>query len=398
MRISGAHLTYCTNIHRGETWSETLAALERYVPEVKRAVAPAEPMGVGLRLSGIASEELQQPAELDRFREFLGRHDLYVFTINGFPYGSFHGTRVKENVYQPDWRTPERLAYSNRLADVLACLLPDEPDLEGSISTVPGTFRAVGSEPGAVERMTENLLRHAAHLVALREQTGRTIALAIEPEPMCFLETTDEAIEFIKSQLLSRSGVTHFTELTGLTASDAEVAIRRHIGLCYDVCHAAVEFEDAAAGFDRLARAGLRAPKVQLSAALRVIEVDGGTAAQLDRFDDGVYLHQVVERRRDGTLERYLDLDQAFAAIDRAQGSEWRIHCHVPIFMDSLPELDTTQDVLREVLTLHRSSPLSAHLEVETYTFDVLPEELRGMDVATAIGREIAWARDVLAQ
>jgi hypothetical protein len=184
--------------------------------------------------------------------------------------------------------------------------------------------------------------------------------------------------------------------LTGFVPAEAEAAIRRHIGVCYDVCHAAVEFEDAAAGFERLANAGLRAAKVQLSAALRVPEVNERTATLLQRFDDGVYLHQVVELRRDGSLERYLDLDQAFAALDRAQGSEWRVHCHVPIFMDSLPELDTTQSFLRDVLALHYSSPLTTHLEIETYTFDVLPEELRAMDVATAISREIAWAKNLL--
>ena len=398
MKIGSAHLTYCTNIHRGETWEETRVALERYLPEVKRSVAPTEPMGVGLRLSAIAADELQKPAEFDRLCDFLSRYEFYVFTINGFPYGPFHGTRVKEDVYQPDWCTPERLAYSNRLADLLSRLLPNDPELEGSISTVPGTFRPLGAEPGAVAKMASNVLRHAAHLVDIREQSGRTIALAIEPEPMCFLETTDEAIDFIETQLLSRSGLAQFTELTGLTASNAEAAIRRHVGLCYDVCHAAVEFEDAAAGFARLARAGLRASKVQLSAALRIPSVDGGTVAQLERFDDGVYLHQVVERRRDGALVRYLDLADAFAAVGSAQGSEWRVHCHVPIFMKALPELGTTQDMLRQVLEMHKSALLSAHLEIETYTFDVLPEELRQVDVATAVSREIAWAKDVLAQ
>lgn len=396
MKVCGAHLTYCTNIHRGETWSETRAALERFLPQVKQEVAPAEPMGVGLRLSAIASEELKYPAELQRFADFLKDNGLYVFTINGFPYGSFHGTRVKENVYQPDWRTPERLAYTNRLADILVRLLPEDPTLEGSISTVPGTFRPIGFEPEAVPKIVENMLRHAAHLVALREQTGRTITLAIEPEPMCFLETTDEAITFIEKHLLSKKAIARFSELTGFVPAEAEAAIRRHIGVCYDVCHAAVEFEDAAAGFERLANAGLRAAKVQLSAALRVPEVNERTATLLQRFDDGVYLHQVVELRRDGSLERYLDLDQAFAALDRAQGSEWRVHCHVPIFMDSLPELDTTQSFLRDVLALHYSSPLTTHLEIETYTFDVLPEELRAMDVATAISREIAWAKNLL--
>lgn len=396
MKIGRAHLTYCTNIHRGETWKETRAALERNLPQVKASVSPGEPMGVGLRLSAIASKELQQPAEFEHFCDFLARNDLYVFTINGFPYGPFHGTRVKEDAYQPDWQTPDRLAYTNRLADFLMKLLPDDPALEGSISTVPGTFRPMGSEPAAIARMADNLLSHAAHLVRLHQRTGRIIALAIEPEPMCYLETTDEAISFIETHLLANAGVTRLAELTGLTVADAEAAVRRHIGLCYDVCHAAVEFEDAAGGFARLASAGLRAPKVQLSAALRVPEVGRRTVAQLERFDDGVYLHQVVERRRDGTLVRYLDLAQAFAAIDRAQGSEWRVHCHVPIFMDTLPELGTTQDMLRSVLELHRSSPLSAHLEVETYTFDVLPEELRRADVATAVSREIAWAKDIL--
>lgn len=398
MKVGSAHLNYCTNIHRGETWDETRAALEQYLPEVKSKVARSEPMGVGLRLSGIASEDLQQPAELEGFREFLARNDLYVFTINGFPYGPFHGTRVKEDVYQPDWRSPKRLAYSNRLADLLALLMPHDPDLEGSISTVPATFRPIGSEPGAIAVIADNMIRHMAHLVSVRERTGRTIALAIEPEPMCYLETTEEGVRFIEDHLLSKASLSRMAELTGLSIACAEAAIRRHVGLCYDVCHAAVEFEDAAAGFERVARAGLRTPKVQLSAALRIPEVDGRTAAQLARFDDGVYLHQVVERRRDGSLQRYLDLAPALAAIDRAQGSEWRVHCHVPVFMDSLPELDTTQSMLREVLALHKTSPLSSHLEVETYTFDVLPEELRRADVATAVSRELAWVKEALAQ
>lgn len=398
MKIGGAHLSYCTNIHRGETWGETRAALERYLPEIKSKVAPTEPMGVGLRLSAIASEELQRPAEFDAFREFLAANDLYVFTINGFPYGPFHGTRIKEEVYQPDWRSPQRLAYSNRLADLLAALLPEDPELEGSISTVPATFRPIGSEPGAIERITENLLQHVAHLFAVEDRTGRTIALAIEPEPMCYLETTEEGVSFIEENLLRRAGISRLSNLTGLGRAQAEAAIHRHVGLCYDVCHAAVEFEDAAAGFDRLKRAGLRAPKVQLSAALSVPEVDRHTKKRLERFDDGVYLHQVVERRPDGTLQRYLDLAPAFAELDSANGCEWRVHCHVPIFMDRLPELGTTQPLLRDVLALHRASPLTSHLEVETYTFEVLPEELRSVDVATAVSRELAWAKEALTQ
>jgi hypothetical protein len=238
-------------------------------------------------------------------------------------------------------------------------------------------------------------MRHVAHLARLREATGRIIALAIEPEPMCFLETTAEAVSFLQAQFLSQAGIAAFAEISHLARPEAEAALRRHLGLCYDVCHAAVEFEDAAEGFALLRSAGIGVFKVQLSAALKAPRVDSATRDDLARFDDGVYLHQVVERRSGG-LVRYLDLAQAFAAAAAAAGNEWRVHCHVPVFAEKLPRLATTQDMLRDVLALHRKAPLSQHLEVETYTFGVLPEELRNVDVATAVARELNWVRSEL--
>jgi hypothetical protein len=393
-----SHLTYCTNIHRGETWAETSAVLERHLPEIKRLSSPDRPMGVGLRLSCIAAEALAEPGTLGRFRDFLQRNDLYVFTINGFPYGPFHGTRVKEDVYQPDWRFKERLAYSNRLADILVALLPDDPGLDGSVSTVPATFRPIGQMSGAIEPIVENLLQHAAHLVGIRERTGRTITLALEPEPMCYLETIEEAASFFEGKVFAPAAARRFGEISRLDTAAAEGALRRHLGLCYDVCHAAVEFEDAAQSLARLKRAGVGVYKLQLSAALKVPRVDAGTVEKLRRFDDGVYLHQVVERRGNGALARYLDLAPAFEKAGAAQGSEWRVHCHVPIFLETLPDLATTQDFLCEILALHKASPISRHLEVETYTFDVLPEDLRRVDVATAVARELDWVKSALAR
>jgi sugar phosphate isomerase/epimerase len=394
---ASTHLTYCTNIHRGETWEETRAALEQHLPEVKRLSAPDRAMGVGLRLSAIAAEALAEPRTLDRFRDFLQGQGLYVFTINGFPYGPFHGTRVKEDVYQPDWRFRERLVYSNRLADILVALLPDEPGLDGSVSTVPATFRPIGKQSGAIEAIVEHLLQHAAHLAGIRARTGRTITLALEPEPMCYLETIEEAASFFETYILAPAAVRRFSEICRLDEAAAERALRHHLGICYDVCHAAVEFENAAQSLERLSRAGVGVYKLQLSAALKVPRVDAHTVDKLRRFDDGVYLHQVVERRASGELRRYLDLAPAFEKVAEAQGHEWRVHCHVPIFLDSLPDLATTQDFLREVLELHKRSPISRHLEVETYTFDVLPEDLRRVDVATAVARELAWVRSALA-
>jgi sugar phosphate isomerase/epimerase len=398
MRLEeGAHLTYCTNIHKGITWPEVRDVLARDLPRVKAEVAPDRPFGVGLRLAAAAAEELQSPAALDELRSLLDRHGLYVFTINGFPYGPFHGVRVKEEVYQPDWRHPERLAYSNRLADLLARLLPDDPDLDGSVSTVPGTFRPIAADPDAVDRIVDNLIRHAAHLARLGARTGRTIALALEPEPMCMLETIEETAVFFETHLLTAAAIERLAGLAGLGRGEAESALRRHLGVCYDVCHAAVEYEGAAASLERLRRSGIAVPKLQLSAALRVPVMSPALAEWLWRFDDGVYLHQVVQRTGD-RLDRFLDLPQALAAYAESGGEpEWRVHCHVPVFMAEAGLAATTQPFLAEVLELQRRHAISAHLEVETYTWDVLPPALRDVDMATAIARELAWCRERLA-
>jgi hypothetical protein len=232
-------------------------------------------------------------------------------------------------------------------------------------------------------------------LVGIRERTGRTIALALEPEPCCFLETIDETVRFFEQHLFAAAAVRQLVGLTGLAPSDAEAALRRHLGVCYDVCHAAVEFEDPAGSLETLRAAGIEVPKLQLSAALRVAEVGPESADQLRPFDEPVYLHQVVERRGD-RLTRHLDLPDALATVAESAGAEWRVHFHVPIFLAELKDFSTTQAFLREILALHRRRPISRHLEVETYTWDVLPERYRQVDVASAIARELGWVTEQL--
>ncbi|HET6467355.1 MAG TPA: metabolite traffic protein EboE [Geminicoccaceae bacterium] len=391
------HLTYCTNIHKGISWPEVREYLTRDVPRVKAAVAPDRPFGLGFRLAAQAASDLEEEAAFAELKALLAEHALYVFTLNGFPYGPFHGVRVKEEVYQPDWSFPERLAYTDRLADLLLRLLPDEIAIEGSISTVPGTFRPLAAEPERVERIVEHLLRHVAHLARLRERSGRTIALALEPEPMCMLETIDETADFIERRLLAQAGLDRLAALMGGARAAAEAAVRRHLGVCYDVCHAAVEFEDAAGSLARLRRSGIGVPKLQLSAALRVPRMSAELAAWLGRFDDGVYLHQVVERAGE-RLVRHLDLPQALDGYARVGGSaEWRVHCHVPVFLAEAGIAATTQPFLAEILDLHRREPISAHLEVETYTWDVLPPALRNEDITVALARELEWCQRRLA-
>ena len=280
---------------------------------------------------------------------------------------------------------------TNRLADILARLLPD--DVIGSISTVPGTFRPWAD--GRVEKIAENLVRHAAHLVALGERTGRTIGLSLEPEPRCLLETIEETAAFFETALYGERAVALLVELTGLSRGAAADALRRHLGVCYDVCHAAVEFEDPRESVELLRGRGVPISKLQLSSALKVQRVGRETAAQLRPFQEPVYLHQVVGRNGAG-LHRWTDLPDALAEVDGAQGSEWRVHFHVPVFLAEMEHFSTTQDFLRDILALHRERPISGHLEVETYTWDVLPERYRGVPVATAIARELNWVKSQL--
>jgi hypothetical protein len=397
VKVGDGHLTYCTSIHPGESWDEIRANLGRHLPPVKRRVSPDAPFGVGLRLSAVAAQALRQSAAMQEFDRFLRDEDLYVFTINGFPYGPFHGTRVKEGVYLPDWRDEARLEYTNLLADLLARWLPAGGAHYGSISTVPCAFKPDVASPEDVGRVVELLLRHAAHLVAIERATGRRIVLALEPEPCCLLETIDETVRFFAEHLHSPAAAARLAELTGLDRDAARRALGDHLGVCLDLCHAAVEFESADRCFSELERAGIKLAKIQVTAGLRVPRMTEAGAAALQGFDDEVYLHQVVERRA-GALRRYSDLGLALDSGDWRDGrSEWRIHFHVPVFLEDLDGFSSTQSFVREALQLHRQRPRSGQLEVETYTWSVLPARHRDMPIEDAIARELLWVRGALA-
>jgi sugar phosphate isomerase/epimerase len=391
---AAADLTYCTNIHAGETWDEIRRSLDAHVPAIKRRVSPDAPFGLGLRLSGVATGELARPAVLADFREQLDRLNAYVFTLNAFPFGPFHGTPVKERVYEPDWRTDERLHFTGTAAYILSELLPEAGF--GSISTVPGGFKHLAHDSKGTEAMVERLLRAAASLVELERRTGKTIALALEPEPCCVLETVEETTGFFNRELFGTSSVARFRALTGASSGEAEEALRRHLGVCYDVCHGAVEYEDPVTALRLLQKAGIAIPKIQLSAAMRIAEMAQDLVPYVRAFDTGVYLHQVIVRSG-GALKRYTDLPQALErfAAGGARG-EWRIHCHVPIFFPELGVLSSTQPDLVSTLRRLRSEPFSPHLEVETYTWDVLPDHFKTGSKADDIARELEFVLEEL--
>lgn len=379
----GIHLAYCTNVHRGENWAETFAGLETHVLAVRRRVAPGRPYAIGLRLGQRAAAELAEPATLLAFQRWLERHDCYVFTINGFPYGSFHGRRVKEQVYAPDWSTPERVAYTQQLFQLLVQLTP--PGEAASVSTVPASFKAfITAEPFRRAVIFSHLTAIGHYIADLSEKTGRDLHLGLEPEPCCLLETSAETVEFFSEWRASDPAV------EGLLAC---------VGVNYDCCHLAIEFESPAVALDRLAAAGLRLSKLHLSSALRVHPDAAGRQA-LSAFVEPVYLHQVVVGKSGGSdvHRRFIDLSDALATpASSSPDEEWRVHFHVPLHASPGAPFGDTRDHLvgaLDWLQAHRGA--CAHLEMETYTWEVLPLPLR-LPIEDQLVREYAWTLGALA-
>jgi sugar phosphate isomerase/epimerase len=391
-------LTYCTNIHAADGWAAVSENLARYAPALKARFSPDAPFGLGLRLSARDARELLSGDHLPAFRTWLDDHGLYVAIINGFPFGTFHGTPVKADVYAPDWRDPARLAYTRDLAIILSALVPDKVD--GGISTAPLSYKRwmQGAPDDDWQQIVRQLADLAAKLVVLHERTGRPVHLDIEPEPDCVLETSAETIAFFEQRLLT-DGAVHLAGILGTTRAQAEDSLRDHIGVCFDCCHFAVEFEDPSAALDAFAAAGVQIGRVQLSSALDVTVPAGrdaaaAVAARLRPFADTTYLHQTV--MLDGVaLGRYPDLAPALDALDGHEARRLRTHFHVPLFTAQYDGLASTQPYVRTVLDEVRARRCTTHLEIETYTWDVLPGPLK-LDLGESIAREYEWVLDVL--
>ena len=382
------HLTYCLNVHPGESWAENFQAIRDQTLRVRDDLGFDGPFGLGLRLSAQAAHELTVPEAFADFHAFLGWEGLYVFTINGFPYGQFHDAAVKQSVYAPDWRTHERRDYTIRMADLLARLLPEE--VSGSISTVPGSYKPWITGADDVRQMVAMLCDVVARLNLTLHETGRDICIALEPEPDCYVETTDEVIEFFTGPLLEH-GVAHLAKHHHLNEAEARDAIARHVGVCFDTSHVAVEFEDLAAGLTALMQAGVRIGKVHLSAALEAPATAAATE-QLQQFVDPVYLHQVKARSADGSIISYEDLPPALEAAGAADETR-RVHFHVPLFFERLGELTSTSSLLCGEFAAALRAGATEHLEIETYTFNVLPAELQAGGLTQSIAREYDWVR-----
>ena len=370
------HLAYCTNIHPAESWAETLGVLQEHTLKVRdKVIRGDEPYAIGLRLSALAARELMEEDNLPLFQDWLSSQNCYVFTINGFPYGAFHGTRVKENVYLPDWSSTERLVYTNQLFNIISRLTPE--GVEGSVSTLPGSFKAFKADESSI---FANLETCARHIEDLSEQTGRDLHLGLEPEPLGHFENTRDTLAFF-DRLLGQS-------------DDPDLLLRR-VGINYDTCHFAVEFNDCRESLEAFRDAGLRISKVHLSNAL-AFDLDNPDAMRaIAQFDEPTYLHQLItnggERRR-----FFTDLPEALTLLQEppimTEGhQEARVHFHIPLYADPATPLRSTKSHVSELLAYRRAQPdFCSHFEIETYTWGVLPDDLQ-KPIVDQIAEEYRW-------
>jgi hypothetical protein len=393
------HLTYCTKIHPGRGWEELFGNLRRYAPALKARLAPDKPFGLGLRLSAAEARELLAGDRLQEFQDFLDRHDLYVFTLNGFPYGDLTGPAVKSRIFAPDWREESRLLYTLDLIKILRRLLP--AGVEGSISTTPLSYKA-WITPGDVEAwalITRNLVGVTQRLAHLKAEEGKLIHLDLEPEPDGLLEVIREVADFFHNWLLPVGGPI-LAEQSGIGRQEAHQWLREHIRVCLDTCHLAVEHEDPVAALDTLMASGIRVGKVQITAGLQVAcPEDAGTrdilVSQLMPFTLSPYLHQVIGQDGNGCRIQFPDLAPALPRLTQGLGGQFRIHYHMPLFVEKYRHLESTHADTRAVLSLLKDRAFARHLEIETYTWEWLPPDLKS-DLLDSLHREYLWVLAVM--
>lgn len=381
-------LSYCTNLHPGQTVDEVLNGLRQFTVPAQQRFGK---LAAGLWLARpVITELLASAATLQRFKTELRQHGLSCYTLNTFPFGNFHQARVKENVYLPDWSSPERLQYTIDCARVLAELMDDDLD-SGSMSTVPLGFKPFHQPASFQDECADQLIRLARELHQLAESTGKYIRLAVEPEPYCVLETTPETIAFFR-RLRQRAETQGALMLTD-----------EYLGVCYDVCHQSVEFEDVQESIRQLDLEGVRIHKVHITCAIRLERPAANEPARqaLAHFAEPRYLHQTfAQQARSSSPVSAVDLTPELALqppVDFAEADEWRVHFHVPVNAESIGPLATTRPDLKRALMAVKELDYAPHLEVETYTWGVLPDG-RKVDLVDGLVGELTATRELLTE
>lgn len=382
-------ISYCSNVHAGANLDETRLNLAKFAVSVKQQFSPNQPMGVGLWLSNEAASQLvANSADRDAFGEFLASEGLEASTFNGFPFGNFHQRIVKHAVYHPTWFDVDRLQYTRKLVALIQQFNRVGP---WSISTLPIAWGNPSPKAAEIEAAAMHLRDLAGELAIIRAETGSEIYICIEPEPGCYLQTAPDIVHFFESALLEPTAVRE--------GNVSEADIRQHIRVCHDVCHSVVMCESQETALATYHRAGVLVGKAQISSAVWV-DFDAldphdrvEAVSQLSAFAEDRYLHQTTVEVRGQAPRFFEDLPIALEALDSPQSAVgiWRIHFHVPVYLESFGHLRASREAIQEFLDVCRQYSAVSHFEVETYAWNVLPPELQKENLADGIAAELQW-------
>ena len=388
-------LAYCTNVHAGSDLATTQAEWANHAVAVRRRFCPDKPLGLGAWFSARTAAELcGDRGRLEEFAGWARSQQLVPVTFNGFPYGDFHQEVVKHGVYEPPWWEEPRLEYTWHLVELIDVLFPDE--MPATISTLPiGWPTDAQNREAALSGAADRLVRLADRLAVREKESGRHIMVCLEPEPGCILQRADDVVAFFEQHLLPAAR-------RCLPAARYESVVRRHVGVCHDICHSAVMFEGQRDAIERYRAAGIAIGKVQISSAVRIPPPEASVSPkeqsaaidQLSRFAEDRYLHQTTWRSPDGDVRFFEDLPRALAMRDQGLDREWRTHFHVPIYLASCGSLGTTQDDIRTFFQVIEPGEVLQY-EVETYAWNVLPDELQRDSLAEGIAEELEWGLGV---
>jgi sugar phosphate isomerase/epimerase len=394
-------LCYCTNVHPSETYDELMQVVTHHAPTV-RNILGRDNLNIGLYISNRTSVEMtEQPDRFDALRRALDDNRLFVTTLNGFPYGDFHAERVKEQVYKPDWHDPQRLDYTLRIARLLTQLIPK--GATGAISTLPyGLPERWDWDGGHSDPRHVNVARAAGQLSELAVDTGTRVVVCLEPEPGLELSSS-----YWAGGLLGESALAGEKQhvLSGLlpgdpTANDA--IVRRHVGVCFDCCHDAVMDLSPGRSLARLWSEGAHIGKIQLSSALEVRS--NAAFLKLKEFDEPKYLHQTYIASASASPNEHAGGYRSDISVALAEEpllgtiTLARSHFHVPIYWDEPGDFGSTQKELIKAIAAIKELQLDCPLEIETYTWSVLPKELQAPTLHEGIAREFHWAEEQLAK
>ncbi len=361
-----------------------LVNLDEHAVAVRDILDTSEPLGLGLWISAqTASELVRQDTRLDSLCDWFAARRLIPYTTNAFPFGEFHGVKVKHDVYEPAWWDVERAKYTLDVARVLQRLLP--MGRQGTISTLPIGWAGPNVTDDHLNMAAEQLHQVALELSAIEFSTGCHLRVCLEPEPGCLLQRATDVLRFFDEQLRPRV---------------AAELVDRHLGVCHDICHSAVMFESQSDVLEAYKRANIQVGKVQVSSAIVAKPGYGDQASEivlgeLAAFAEDRYLHQTMIRSGD-EYRFFEDLPEALGQYASTQATEWRVHFHLPLFIESFGSLGTSQVEIRKCIETLRRLGLQPEFEVETYAWSVLPQELRDQPLASGIAREILWLRHLV--